>query len=71
MFFPPQPQNMIMNGHFFKTPITINDFILEVELGSGCFGSVYKARYKHNGNVYAVKFLKQSSFNTTQKQIDF
>ena len=44
-----------MNNHYFKTPLSFNDFEIIAQLGKGFFGSVYKVKYKLNGQIYAIK----------------
>ena len=66
-------QNSI-NNHTFNHPISINDFEIIKELGNGAFGYVYKSKYKYTGNIYAVKFIKQSFFKSKQqkeRELDF
>ena len=54
---PPQP-----NQNQFKTPISIKDFDILGEFGRGAFGSIYKAKYKINGEIYAIKAKRQDYY---------
>ena len=38
-----------------------NDFIEVEKIGQGGFGTVYKARHKIDGNIYAIKKIKLDS----------
>ena len=68
--FNTSPPNL-QNQHIFKSPISISDFSVLKQLGSGVHGSVCKVQYKHTGNIYALKQIKQSFFDTESKEIDF
>ena len=44
----------------FKTPLSFNDFEVLKEIGSGYFASVYRVRYKIDGQIYAIKRYDKS-----------
>jgi serine/threonine protein kinase len=44
----------------FKTPLSFNDFKILKEIGSGYFASVYKVKYKKDGQIYAIKRYDKS-----------
>ena len=66
----PNP-NMInftdINQNEFKPPLSTNDFLFEKELGHGAFGSVYKAKFKRNGKIYALKQYQKSKIHPEQE----
>ena len=63
------PQNMNMfnsanvnQKHIFKTPLSFNDFEVLHRNGNGVHGSVFKVKYRMNGQIYAIKqYLKKES----------
>ena len=74
-FFPPN-MNMpnftyiIQPQHIFNKPLSINDFEILNNNGKGAHGSVFRARYKINGQIYAIKrYLKEES--TGEKELDY
>ena len=48
------------------------NFVIESELGSGGYGSVYKVKDKNNGSVYAIKTIniKQNNKQDIEKEIN-
>ena len=74
-FFPPN-MNMpnftyiIQPQHIFNKPLSIKDFEILNNNGKGAHGSVFRARYKINGQIYAIKrYLKEES--TGEKELDY
>ena len=47
---------------------TINDFIIEKELGKGTFGSVYLVRRKEDNKIYALKTVKFEKLNKREQE---
>ena len=59
-----------MNNHYFKLPLSFNDFEVIAQLGKGFFGSVYKVKYRLNGQIYALKRYEKAKAKEEQK-IDY
>ena len=47
---------------------TINDFIIEKELGKGTFGSVYLVRRKEDNQIYALKTVTFDKLNKREQE---
>ena len=59
------------NQNQFKTPLSIKDFDILAILGNGSYANVYKARYKMNGELYALKAKRQDYYKKyPDKEID-
>jgi len=56
-----------MNNHYFKTPLSFNDFEVIAQLGKGFFGSVYKVKYKLTGQIYAIKRYEKAKAKKEQE----
>ena len=54
----------------FKTPLSFNDFEVLKEIGSGYFASVYKVRYKIDGQIYAIKRYDKSK-DKKESELDY
>ena len=74
-FFPPNMNmpnftNINPQQHIFNKPLSINDFDILHNNGKGAHGSVFKAKYKITGQIYALKrYLKAES--TGEKELDY
>ena len=74
-FFPlnmnmPNFTYIIQPQHIFNKPLSINDFEILNNNGKGAHGSVFRARYKINGQIYAIKrYLIEES--TEEKELDY
>ena len=67
-----EPNNpQIMNQNFFQHPISLSDFNIMERLSMTAYGSVYKAIYKKNGKIYALKAKKQGYFKDQEKEKDY
>jgi len=69
-FFPQNNQNF-GNNHFFKMPISVNDFVFMKQLGKGFHGCVYQVQYKNTGMIYALKCQEQSYFVSQVEETDY
>ena len=59
------------NQNQFKTSLSIKDFDILAILGNGSYANVYKARYKMNGELYALKAKRQDYYKKyPDKEID-
>ena len=59
------------NQNQFTTPLSIKDFDILAILGNGSYANVYKARYKMNGELYALKAKRQDYYKKyPDKEID-
>ena len=54
----------------FKTPLSFNDFEVLKEIGSGYFASVYRVRYKIDGQIYAIKRYDKSK-DKKESELDY
>ena len=54
----------------FKTPLSFNDFEVLREIGSGYFASVYRVRYKIDGQIYAIKRYDKSK-DKKESELDY
>ena len=74
-FFPqnmnmPNFTNINQQQHIFKNPLSINDFEILNNNGKGAHGSVFRAKYLINGQIYALKrYLKAES--NDEKDLDY
>ena len=66
---PLNPNNNI--SHNFNYALSLKDFDLIEKLGSGAHASVFKAKHKQTGKIYALKEIKQSDLDRKDKEIDF
>ena len=57
-----------LNTNQINPSFSINDFKEIAKLGEGKFGSVHKVQHR-NGNIYALKKIKQENFNGKNKAI--
>jgi len=66
---PLNPNNNI--SHNFNYALSLKDFDLIEKLGSGAHASIFKAKHKQTGKIYALKEIKQSDLDRKDKEIDF
>ena len=59
-----------MNAHFFRKPISMNDFQILCQIGKGYFGAVYKVKYNINGQIYALKRYEKAKAKK-EHEIDY
>ena len=66
---PLNPNNNI--SHNFNSALSLKDFDLIEKLGSGAHASVFKAKHKQTGKIYALKEISQTLLDRKDKEIDF
>ena len=71
MSFIPSNYQISPNQHYFKAPITIDDFLILTTLGQGHHGRVLKVKYKITGKIYALKTQDQEKFINKDTDIDY
>lgn len=49
----------------------IEDYVLQEKIGSGQYGSVYRAEHKKTKLLYAVKIMNADKFKQTPKLTEF
>ena len=66
---PLNPNNNIF--HNFNSTLSLKDFDLIGKLGNDVHASIFKAKHKQTGKIYALKEIKQSDLDRKDKEIDF